>query len=74
MPAGAPKKEPEECCSESIRISIKSATYQRLLRYQNDLKYPTLSFAARRVIELVDSFEDSGRIEEILMSTRKSAV
>jgi len=53
-----PNKSEEEKYSCPVRAYVKPGTYGKLLKYCKDMKYPTVSFAARRIIESLDTYTD----------------
>jgi hypothetical protein len=57
---------PNKICGEKydcpVRTYIKPSTYEKLLNYCKDMKFPTVSFAARRIIESVDNYPEQNAI------------
>lgn len=51
------KSEPDKY-SCPVRSYLKPRTYKKLLKYCNDMRLPTISSAARRILEIVDSYPE----------------
>lgn len=65
-----PNKTDEEKYNCAVRTYVKPSTYGKLLKYCKDMKYPTVSFAARRIIENLDNYSDAAESVFIALESK----